>query len=82
MGKLTSQVPCQRPSIPLSRERRLLHHGHAVGQNLPSSRIEATSDIAYVRFNGQNKVIWEGKASWDQRYDYEYRDEELKYELR
>jgi uncharacterized protein YecE (DUF72 family) len=47
-------------------------------RNLPSSRIEATSDIACVRFHGQNKAMWEGKASRDQRYDYEYSDEELK----
>lgn len=47
-------------------------------KNLPSSRVEATSDIAYVRFHGQNKAMWEGKASRDQRYDYEYSDDELK----
>jgi uncharacterized protein YecE (DUF72 family) len=32
-------------------------------KNLPSSRIEATSDIAYVRFHGQNKAMWEGNPS-------------------
>ncbi|HET6934108.1 MAG TPA: DUF72 domain-containing protein [Candidatus Angelobacter sp.] len=47
-------------------------------KNLPSNRIETTSDIAYVRFHGQNKAMWEGKASRDQRYDYEYNDDELK----
>ncbi|HET7057086.1 MAG TPA: DUF72 domain-containing protein [Nitrospiraceae bacterium] len=44
----------------------------------PQARIETTSDIAYVRFHGQNKAMWEGKASRNQRYDYEYSDEELK----
>ncbi|MDI3461946.1 MAG: hypothetical protein OJF50_000767 [Nitrospira sp.] len=47
-------------------------------KNLPSNRAEATSDLAYVRFHCQNKAMWEGKASRNQRYDYEYSDEELK----
>lgn len=47
-------------------------------KNLPSNRVEATFDIAYVRFHGQNKAMWEGKSSRNQRYDYEYSDEELK----
>ena len=47
-------------------------------KNVPSSRIEATSDLAYVRFHGGNRAMWEGKASRNQRYDYEYSDEELK----
>ena len=46
-------------------------------RNLPSSRIEATSDIAYLRFHGQNKAMWEGKASRNERYDYNYSDEEI-----
>ena len=30
-------------------------------KNLPSSRVEATSDIAYVRFHGQNKAMWRAR---------------------
>ena len=48
-------------------------------RNLPSSRIEVTSDIAYIRFHGQNKAEWESKtSSRDERYDYEYSEEEIK----
>jgi len=47
-------------------------------KNLPSNMVEATSDFAYVRFHGQNTAMWEGKASRNQRYDYEYSDHELK----
>jgi uncharacterized protein YecE (DUF72 family) len=47
-------------------------------RNLPSSRVEATTNIAYVRFHGQNAPKWEGKATRDERYDYEYTEEELR----
>jgi uncharacterized protein YecE (DUF72 family) len=36
-----------------------------------------TSPVAYVRFHGQNTAMWEGKASRNERYDYEYTEEEL-----
>jgi uncharacterized protein YecE (DUF72 family) len=47
-------------------------------RNLPSSRVEATANIGYVRFHGQNAPKWEGAASRDERYDYEYVEEELR----
>ena len=47
-------------------------------RNLPSSRVEATTNVAYVRFHGQNAPKWAGKATRDERYDYEYTEEELR----
>jgi uncharacterized protein YecE (DUF72 family) len=47
-------------------------------RDLPSSRVEATTNLAYVRFHGQNSPKWAGKATRDERYDYEYTDEELR----
>jgi uncharacterized protein YecE (DUF72 family) len=46
-------------------------------RNLPSRRLEVTSSVAYVRFHGQNTAMWEAKASRNERYDYEYTEEEL-----
>ena len=46
-------------------------------RDLPSSRIEATCPIAYFRFHGQNSPKWEGAATRDERYDYEYTEEQL-----
>ena len=46
-------------------------------RNLPSRRVEVTSSVAYVRFHGQNTAMWAGKASRNERYDYEYTEEEL-----
>jgi uncharacterized protein YecE (DUF72 family) len=46
-------------------------------RNLPSNRIEVTADFAYVRFHGQNRAMWEGRASRNERYDYDYSDEEI-----
>jgi uncharacterized protein YecE (DUF72 family) len=47
-------------------------------RQLPSSRIEATAPIAYVRFHGRNADKWAGPATRNERYDYDYSDEELK----
>ena len=47
-------------------------------RGLPSNRIAVTSDFAYVRFHGQNIAKWEGKATRDERYDYNYSDEEIR----
>ena len=48
-------------------------------RNFPSSRIEVTSDLACVPFHGQNREQWASKtATRDQRYDYDYSEEELK----
>ena len=47
-------------------------------RNLPSRRIETTCDLAYVRFHGLNAPKWEGQASRDERYDYDYSDDELR----
>jgi uncharacterized protein YecE (DUF72 family) len=47
-------------------------------RQLPSSRIEATASIAYVRFHGRNADKWAGPATRNERYDYDYSDEELK----
>ena len=46
-------------------------------RSLPPSRIETTSDIAYVRFHGQNRAHWEKASTRNARYDYDYSDEEL-----
>ena len=46
-------------------------------RNLPSSRLEATSHIAYFRFHGQNAQKWAGAATRNERYDYEYSEDEL-----
>jgi uncharacterized protein YecE (DUF72 family) len=46
-------------------------------RGLPSNRVEVTGPIAYVRFHGQNTAKWEGAATRNERYDYEYREEEL-----
>jgi len=41
--------------------------------------IEATSDIAIVRFHGRNTVTWEKKGiSVQERFNYLYSDDELK----
>ena len=47
-------------------------------RNLPPSRLEATTNLAYVRFHGQNAPKWAGKATRNERYDYEYTEEELR----
>ncbi len=47
-------------------------------RNLPSSRIEVTSDVACVRFHGLNAPKWEGKASGNELYDYDYSENEIK----
>jgi uncharacterized protein YecE (DUF72 family) len=46
-------------------------------RNLPGSRIETTSDIAYIRFHGQNRDQWVKASTRDARYDYDYSEEEL-----
>ena len=46
-------------------------------RQLPSSRIEATAPTAYVRFHGRNAGKWAGPATRNERYDYDYSDEEL-----
>lgn len=41
--------------------------------------IEATSDIAIIRFHGRNAAIWEKKGTTVQeRFNYLYSDDELK----
>ena len=40
-----------------------------------------TSDDVYVRFHGRNEANWWGRGGGD-RYDYDYRDDELKEWLR
>jgi uncharacterized protein YecE (DUF72 family) len=45
-------------------------------RNLPPGRVEATADVAYVRFHGKSGE-WEGAATRNERYDYEYREKEL-----
>jgi uncharacterized protein YecE (DUF72 family) len=47
-------------------------------RQLLSSRIEAMAGIAYVRFHGRNAEKWAGPATRNERYDYDYADEELK----
>ena len=37
----------------------------------------ATTDVAYVRLHGRNAKTWWGRGEGD-RYDYDYRPEELK----
>lgn len=46
-------------------------------KHLPASRIEATSHVAYVRFHGRNAEKWAGPATRNERYDYEYAEDEL-----
>ena len=58
-----------------STQRTALWRCHRFG--IPSSRLEATSNIAYFRFHGQNSPKWEAAARRDQRYDYEYTEEQL-----
>ena len=45
---------------------------------LPPPIVEATSSIAYVRFHGRNKTKWWKHEKAEERYDYEYSEEELK----
>jgi uncharacterized protein YecE (DUF72 family) len=35
------------------------------------------ADLAYVRFHGQNREQWTKASTRDERYDYDYSDEEL-----
>jgi len=44
---------------------------------LPSSRLELTADFAYVRFHGQNREHWARASTRNERYDFDYSDEEL-----
>jgi uncharacterized protein YecE (DUF72 family) len=45
---------------------------------LPSSRLEVTAEIAYVRFHGQNPEQWAKTTTRNERCDYDYSDEALK----
>jgi len=47
-------------------------------RGLPSSRPHVTGDIAYVRFHGQNTEQWAKASTRNERYDYDYSDEELR----
>lgn len=47
-------------------------------RELPSSRPHVTGDIAYVRFHGQNTEQWAKSSTRNERYDYDYSDEELR----
>ena len=44
---------------------------------LPPPIIEATSSIGYVRFHGRNNTTWWKHEKAEERYDYEYSEEEL-----
>ena len=45
---------------------------------LPPPVVSATSPIGYVRFHGRNKEKWWNHERTDERYDYEYQEDELK----
>jgi uncharacterized protein YecE (DUF72 family) len=46
-------------------------------RDLPSSRLHVTADLAYVRFHGQNREQWARASTRNERYDYDYSDEQL-----
>ena len=46
--------------------------------DLPSKWADVTADVAYVRSHGQNRDHWTRTSSRDERYDYDYSDEELR----
>lgn len=47
-------------------------------RQFPSSRIATTADLAYVRFHGQNREKWAAAATRDERYDYDYSDDQIR----
>lgn len=47
-------------------------------RDLPSCRPEVTAAFVYLRFHGQNREHWARTSNRDERYDYDYSDEELR----
>lgn len=47
-------------------------------RDLPSSRLGVTADVAYIRLHGQNEAHWAKPSTRNERYDYDYSDEELR----
>jgi len=45
---------------------------------LPPPVVMATSPIGYVRFHGRNKAKWFNHQKMEERYNYEYSEDELR----